>query len=166
MPVSSASAVWRMRCTSAREAAEVIQRRADFLPLCVKAIPAGPVWLIERERGFQRDERQRFVVDPFGEGFLIELLGIVRSSLRQGSPAASTCNASGAQFPKAASRNRGIGVGHRGDDAGDAGGDDGACAGRSAAGVAARLEINVERRAARGAGGRRLRGFQSDATSA
>ena len=97
---------------------------------------------VERERGFER--HQRFAGnDPAREGFI----QAPRFGLAQ---AGADFDSSGAQLLEAAASHRRVRVGHRRHDARDACGDQRLRAWPGAAGVAARLQVDVERCAARG----------------
>ncbi len=125
MPVSIASDAWRSCWTWARarfagDPAAVVFRRGDFA--------------IQRERGFQRDQR---LAGPHEvEERLVELFGFgdgLASSMSTSIPAARSL-----RNPSPATS--GIGILHSGDHAGNAGGDQRIGAGAGASLVRARLE--------------------------
>ena len=95
---------------------------------------------VERKRGFQCDEWQART-DPFGEGLVDALCGLVISNL--------DFNAGTPEFAEAAAGDSGIRILHCSDDARDARVDNGFRARPGTAGGAARLESYVESRAAR-----------------
>ena len=96
---------------------------------------------VERQRGFQRNQR-KFRVNPAREIFV----QVLRLFLQH---AAADANSGAAQFRQSLAGNGGIGVVHRGDYAFDSRGNDRFRARAGAACVAARFERDVESGAAR-----------------
>ena len=96
---------------------------------------------VERERGFQSDERA-LGLNPPGEVFVVAAARNFRA--RRGAPSIPARCAAG----EAVAGDGGIRIAHRGDDSFDAGGDDGFGARAGASGGAAGLERYVESGAA------------------
>ena len=131
-----------MRCTSARDSVDEIQRSFRREDCARPRAMRQHKLAVERERGFERHQGLPRD-DPLRECF-------VQTARLRFAQSDADFNPRRAQLLEAASGHRGIGIGHRRHDARDACGDQRIRARAGASRVAARFEVDVERRAARG----------------